>query len=181
MINGDGAAPNLTGMFERLGNPAAPAAGVADFDDFVAAFGGRDRRACGASTIKDVAIVAGVDTYALSAHGFQRRGRAGSRQHGVRGLRHGNVWRMVDEQADAGQGERTFNRRFSTGRAARRWAPARRCGPRSPPIGAKFRWIDDIYSGSASGERYFTLHVLLGDVILVQPDAYAQVAFRVST
>ena len=40
--------------------------------------------------------------------------------------------------------------------------------------------IDDIYSGSASGTRAFTMHVLLGDVILVQPDAYAQVAFRVS-
>ena len=40
--------------------------------------------------------------------------------------------------------------------------------------------IDDIYSGSRKAERYFTLHVLLGDVILVQPDAYAQVAFRVS-
>ena len=38
--------------------------------------------------------------------------------------------------------------------------------------------IDDIYSGSASGERFFTLHVLLGDVILVQPAAYSQVAFR---
>ena len=41
--------------------------------------------------------------------------------------------------------------------------------------------IDDIYSGSAKAERYVTMHVLLGDVILVQPDAYAQVAFRVST
>ena len=41
--------------------------------------------------------------------------------------------------------------------------------------------IDDIYSGSAKAERYFTMHVLLGDVILVQPNAYAQVAFRVST
>ena len=41
--------------------------------------------------------------------------------------------------------------------------------------------IDDIYSGSASGERFFTMHVLLGDVILVQPDAYEQVSFRVST
>ena len=27
--------------------------------------------------------------------------------------------------------------------------------------------IDDIYSGSASGARHFTMHVLLGDVILV--------------
>ena len=31
------------------------------------------------------------------------------------------------------------------------------------------------------GERYFTASVLVGDVILVQPDAYSQVAFRVST
>ena len=29
--------------------------------------------------------------------------------------------------------------------------------------------IDDIYSDSASGTRHFTIHVLLGDVILVQP------------
>ena len=41
--------------------------------------------------------------------------------------------------------------------------------------------IDDIYTGSAKAERYFSLHVLLGDVILVQPDAYAQVSVRVST
>ena len=40
--------------------------------------------------------------------------------------------------------------------------------------------IDDITSGSAKGERYFTMHVLLGDVILVQPDAYSQIALRVS-
>ena len=40
--------------------------------------------------------------------------------------------------------------------------------------------IDDIYTGSAHGERFFTMHVLLGDVILVQPDAYAQIAYRVA-
>ena len=40
--------------------------------------------------------------------------------------------------------------------------------------------IDDIYSGSASGERFFTMHVLLGDVILVQPAAYEQVSFKVA-
>ena len=40
--------------------------------------------------------------------------------------------------------------------------------------------IDDIYSGSASGTRFFTMHVLLGDVILVQPDAYEQIAFKLA-
>ena len=41
--------------------------------------------------------------------------------------------------------------------------------------------VDDIYTGARKGERYFTLSVLLGDVILVQPSAFEQVAFRVST
>ena len=40
--------------------------------------------------------------------------------------------------------------------------------------------IDDIYSGSGKGERYFTMHVLLGDVILVQPDAYAEISYKVA-
>ena len=41
--------------------------------------------------------------------------------------------------------------------------------------------IDDIYSGSIKGERYFSLHTLVvSDVIIVQPGAYEQVQFRVS-
>ena len=38
--------------------------------------------------------------------------------------------------------------------------------------------VDDIFTGARKGERYFTLSVLLGDVILVQPDAYSQVSYR---
>ena len=30
------------------------------------------------------------------------------------------------------------------------------------------------------GLRHFTMHVLLGDVILVQPDAYVQVAYKLA-
>ena len=40
--------------------------------------------------------------------------------------------------------------------------------------------IDDIYSGSGKGERYFTMHVLLGDVILVQPAAYAKISYQLA-
>ena len=40
--------------------------------------------------------------------------------------------------------------------------------------------VDDVFSGSIRGERYFTMHVLLGDVLIVQPDAYAQVPFQVA-
>ena len=41
--------------------------------------------------------------------------------------------------------------------------------------------VDDIYTGAHKGQRRFVINTLVGDVILVQPDAYAQVAFRVST
>ena len=40
--------------------------------------------------------------------------------------------------------------------------------------------IDDVYTGSAKGERYLTFHVLLGDVIVVQAGAYAEARFKVS-
>ena len=41
--------------------------------------------------------------------------------------------------------------------------------------------IDDIYSaGRRRPNGSFTMHLLLGDVILVQPDAYEQIAFKVA-
>ena len=178
VINGDGAAPNLTGMFERLGNPAAPAAGVADFDDFVAAFaGGID--GLWSSTIKDVAIVAGVDTYALSAQTFrdaagQDLGSTAFADYAM-GM-YGGWWTNKRMPAKANHIQQAILYRM--GRSAMGAGAGLRTSvcPHWGEVG-----IDDIYSGSASGERYFTLHVLLGDVILVQPSAYAQVAFRVST
>ena len=71
-INGDGQAPNLTGMFQRLTDPSVPGADVADFDDFVTAFAdGIDGR--WSLTVQEVAIVAGVAAYKLSAKTFRDR------------------------------------------------------------------------------------------------------------
>ena len=78
-INGDGQAPNLTGILQRLGNPADPTA-IADFDAFVAAFAnGVD--GLWAGTMGEVAIVGGVSTYRLSAETFRdpSTGTAGGR------------------------------------------------------------------------------------------------------
>ena len=41
--------------------------------------------------------------------------------------------------------------------------------------------VDDIYTDAKKGLRNFTVSVLVGDVIVQQPAAYSQVAFRVST
>ena len=173
-LNGDGQAPNLTGIFQRLTDPSAPAAGVATFDTFVSAFaGGID--GLWASRMNEVAIVCGVDTYQVAAKVFRdvgtNNGHRGDISFADYAMQHTAGWwtnkRMPDTANHVQQAIL-----YRKGRSGMRTAVC----PHWNEIG-----IDDIYSGSAKGERYFTLHVLLGDVILVQPDAYAQVAYRVST
>ena len=80
MINGNGTAPNLAGILQRLSDPTAAPTAVADFDTFVAAFAaGVD--GLWSNTVKEVAIVGGVETYRLSASTFRdpASGTAGGR------------------------------------------------------------------------------------------------------
>ena len=178
VINGNGTAPNLTGMFERLTNPSAPGVGVATFDTFVSSFaGGID--GLWSNTVKEVAVVAGVETYQLSAKTFrdatgQDLGDKAFADYAM-GM-YGNWWTNKRMPAKVTHVQQAIlyrmGRSMMGGAGAMRTAVCAHWNEIS---------IDDIYSGSARGERYFTMHVLLGDVILVQPDAYAQVAFRVST
>ena len=175
MINGDGTAPNLAGIFGQLTDPADPTA-VADFDAFAAAHaGGID--GLWANTLKEVGIVCGPATMALAARTFQTassyKGELSAAAYAMSAT--GGLWtntRMPDPDSDIQQGLL-----YRKGRSMMGGAGAMRTAV-SP------HWnevsIDDIFSGSASGERFFTMHVLLGDVILVQPDAYAQVAFKVA-
>ena len=175
----NGAAGNsgadLTGLFERLTNPGDPTA-VSDFGAFAAAHaGGVD--GLWASTIRDVAIVTGPDSYRLAARTFQTTtGSAGELSAAAYAMREtGGFWtnrRMPDAVSNIQQ-----SILYRKGRSMMGGSGAMRTAvcPHWNMIG-----IDDIYSDSASGERHFTMHVLLGDVILVQPDAYAQVAYRLA-
>ena len=174
-INGNGTAPNLAGVFQRLTDPTDPTA-VADFDAFAAAHaGGVD--GLWAGTIKDVSIVVGPATYVLASRTFQSatnyKGELSAAAYAMANT--GGLWtnkRMPDAASDIQQAIL-----YRKGRAMMGGSGAMRTAvcPHWGEIG-----VDDIYSGSASGERYFTLSVLLGDVILVQPDAYSQVAFKVA-
>ena len=184
-INGNGTAPNLAGILQRLSDPTAAPTAVADFDAFVAAFaGGVD--GLWANTVKEVAIVGGVETYRLSARTFRdpASGTAGGRgdkafsDYGM--SMYGGWWtntRMPDGATFMSVDNVQQAILYRMGRSMMGGAGAMRTA-------ACPHWnvidIDDIFSGSAQGERYFTMHVLLGDVIIVQPNAYAQVAFQVA-
>ena len=176
-INGDGVAPNLAGMFNRLTDPSAPAAGIADFDAFVDLFaGGVD--GLWATMANQVGIVVNPETYRLALKTFrdaagQDLGETSFADYAAE--RFGGFWtnkRMPDKAAHIAQAiQYRKGRSMAGGSGGMRTAVCPHWGEVS---------IDDIYTGSAKAERYFTMHVLLGDVILVQPDAYAQVAVRVS-
>ena len=182
-LNGAGAGSDLIGIFQRLTNPGNPTS-IADFDAFVSVFsGGLD--GLWASRSNEVAVVAGVDTYRLSAKAFRDRvidtGQRGGVSLGAVAFsdyamkNYAGWWtnkRMPDTASTIQQAILyRMGRSMMGGAGAMRTAVC----PHWNMIS-----IDDIYSGSAAGERFFTMHVLLGDVILVQPDAYKQVAFKVA-
>ena len=180
-INGDGTAPNLAGMFQRLTDPTAAPAAVSDFDAFAAAHaGGVD--GLWASTIKDVSMVVGPATYVIASRTFQSatnyKGELSAAAYAMANT--GGFWtnrRMPDAATFLTVDNVQQGILYRKGRSTMGGSGAMRTAvcPHWGEIG-----IDDIYSGSAKGERYFTLSVLLGDVILVQPNAYAQIAFRVA-
>ena len=172
---------NLDGLFKRLTDPTAAPAAVADFDYFAGVHAdGVD--GLWANTIKDVAIVVNPTTYALASKTFQSatnyRGELSAASYAATNT--GGFWtnkRMPDAPTSG-----TFENvapaiLYRKGRSMMGGSGGMRTAvcPHWNEIS-----IDDIYSGSAKGERYFTMHVLLGDVIVVQPDAYAQVQYKVA-
>ena len=177
-LNGDGQNNKISGIFQRLTDPSAPGATVADFDDFVSEFvDGID--GLWANTTKDVAMVVGVDTYKVAAKAFRdATGQdLGDTTFADYAMAHfGGFWTNKRMPATASHVQQAIlyrkGRSMMGGSGGMRTAVCPHWNSVS---------IDDIYTGSAKAERYFTVHVLLGDVILVQPDAYEQVSFRVST
>lgn len=175
-INGDGTAPNVEGLIAQLTNPADPTA-VADFDAFLRAFADQID-GLWASRVADVAILANVDAYKLSARSFRDHtiddtGKAAASRGSVSfadyAREHTAGWwtnkRMPATASNVARG--IVHRRGRTGlRTA------------SHPVWANIA-IDDIYSDSGSGQRHFSLHVLVGSkVLIVQPDAYGLVEFK---
>lgn len=176
LLNGDDTNDDLIGIFERLTDPSAPGAGVASFDDFVAAFAdGID--GLWASTMSEVAVVAGVDSYKLSAKTFRD----------ATGQDLGSI-SFADYAAAHTAGWWTNKRMPATASHVQQAILCRKGRSMMPDpmrLAVAPHWgyisVDDIYTGARKAERRYVLSVLVGDVILVQPDAYAQVSFRVST
>ena len=117
-INGNGTAPNLTGIFQRLTAPAAPAANVETWTRFLAIqSGGID--GLWATELDQIGIVVNPETFRLAAATFQGTDSEESAASYLKRVG-GGFWtnkRMPDKSSHIAEGT-------STAWAARRWARA---------------------------------------------------------
>ena len=168
---------DLNGLFQALTDAADPGT-VADFDAFVGTYAdGVD--GLWATTCKQVAMVVGVDTYRLAAKTFRdtaANGGDGATAFTDYAMSHyGALWTNARMPATASDIQHAILYRM--GRSLEGGSQGIRTAV--CPVWSEVN-IDDIFSGSAKGERYLTFHVLLGDVIVVQAGAYAEARFKVS-
>ena len=188
-ITGDGVAPNVDGLIHQLTNPADPTA-TASFDLFLEAFSDQID-GLWASTLAEVALITNAGAYKLSATKFRDTSTdLGSISFANYAMQHTGGWscnsrmpatvndiaraivyRRGGQMLDAGMGAAVDGGGAMMGEAIR---------TASHPVWATLS-IDDIYSDSGSGQRHVTMHLLVGDkVLLVQPDAYGLAEFLVA-
>ena len=171
MLNGAGASDDLTGIFERLTDPSAPATGVESWTRFLAIqSAGID--GLWASELSHIALLVGPATYRLAAATFQGTDSEDSAASYLKRMGAGFETNSRMPAVD------THIQQGILCRKGRSMMPVPTRTAVCPHWG--YFTIDDIYTGALKGQRRFVINTLVGDVILVQPSAYAQVAFRVS-
>ena len=173
MINGDGEAPNLNGFIKRLTDAANPSA-IETFDSFaLASASGID--GLWAVTLNQIKILCGPATARKAATTFQTAGGNNATYKGEQ---------SALSYAANNTGGMITNSRMPAAASNIQTGILYRMGRPGMTTATCAHWgqigIDDIYTGSASGERHFSLHVLIGDVIVVQPAAYSEVRFKVA-
>ena len=167
IIAGSGAAPNLNGLINQLANPAAPAMAVETFDRW-AAIAASVVDGLWASRLGEVATVWNAEAYRQASGVF--RGADGPISAASYLMRETMAF-FCNARMPA------TDNNIGIGIAARLGQPglSRAVVPSWGRIS-----VDDIYSDAAKGQRHIVLSAIVGDLILVQPDAYEQVAARVS-
>ena len=151
---------NLFGILARLADPTAPGAEAADFDAFVASFADAIDGLWAGQT-SEVSIVAGVDTYRLSAQTFRdATADLGSISFADYAMAHTAGWwtnkRMPAAVSNIQQA--------IVCRKGRSMMPSPTRLAVCPTWG--YLTVEDIYTGARKGERRYVLSVLVGDVIL---------------
>ncbi|MYC99172.1 MAG: hypothetical protein F4X13_07875 [Gammaproteobacteria bacterium] len=166
-INGNGNGANLRGLFEALGDPTADGTTLTfahGLEKLAALVDG-----LWAMEVSQVRQIVGVDTYRLAAKLLTTAAT-------------GEIT-LAEYLRRASGGFRTNSRMPATS-SMKQQALAFRSGRGGMRTAVSPHWgrlaITDVYTGSARAETAVSFHVLVGDVLVVQPSAYSQVEYKVS-
>ena len=164
-LTGDGTAPNPRGLITGLTAPTGDApASVAAFDDWVDAYADLVD-GIWAESVRDVVLAVGLAGYRLAAKTFRHAETETTAANWLED-RTGGFYTHSRLPAPASN--------VQEGLAVRTRQMVRRAV--CPTWGELT--VDDIYSGSGKGERYVTLHALVGDVLVLRQDAYRRIRFK---
>ena len=170
IINGDGAAPNLSGLFHALDDPDVDGTTLT-FDHGLIKLASLVDGLWAAQT-SDVAQIVGLGTYRLAASLTSVPATGGKGE-----------LTLADYMMQHSGGFRT-NSRMPVKVGTKQQSIAHRRGMPGITTAVIPSWgkiqIDDPYSASAKGQKSVTVHAIVGDLKILQPGAYAQVEYKVS-
>lgn len=170
LINGSGVAPNLSGLLKALGD--------ATTDKTLLTYSHGIEKLAGlvdglfAMNLSQIYQLVGVETYRAMATATAAVTSTGR-----------DTFPLSAYLNEAGAGMRT-NSRMPAVASTKQSAIAVRKGVSGIRTAVSAHWgkveITDVYSGSARGQTAVTCHVLLSDVLVIQPGAYEHIQYRVS-
>lgn len=175
-LTGDGQGASPSGLLTQLTDPSDPTTTI-DWNGFTAAVADGIDGGPWAETMMAVKILCNPETQRLAERTFKDGTGFGGEMSAAAYLRaHSGGFfssrRMPDTASNIAQAIRA--RMGTTGLNGVNAMRLATC-PVWNEVG-----IDDIYSDSASGTRHFTLHHLIGDVLIEQPTAFEQIAFKLA-
>jgi len=180
VLSGDGTGANPAGLLKALTDPTATT-NVADFDSFLASVVGAID-GIWASDLRDVFVLTGIETFRLSAQAWRdklygsanvsatnaRAATTNAQTFAAWAVENLAGW-VTSAKIPAPSSDNQPAVVYRRGRPGMRTAVMPTWGSIA---------VDDIYSGAAKGERYLTLSTLVGDCIIVQPGAYAELSYH---
>lgn len=175
-LNGDGAGANPLGLLAQLTDPAAPS-DVIDWNAWVRLVAGGIDGGPWAETLQAVTLLVNAESQRLAETTFKDGSGFGGEMSAAAYLRANSGGFFSSRRMPATASDIAQAIRYRRGTAGLGGVDAVRAAV--CPVWSVIS-IDDIYSDSASGTRHFTLHHLIGDVLIEQPDAFEQVAARLA-
>ena len=187
VLRGDGSGANISGLAGQLTDDADPAA-VVNFPAFVADMAGLIEGKW-ATTLRDLRLATNATVYAKLASTFQEpklvtNGNAPANSVGAGSQ---SIETAVD-WAGRALGGLFCNSRMAAAAANISPCIALRSGMMVEPMAAAVMpavcpvWGDiaiaDPYTDSAAATEHYSLHIMLGDVLIRTPDAYAEVRIK---